>query len=130
MADELNGVRVVILAADGVEQVELEQSREAVTRAGASVTLLSVREGPIQAMNHDIDKGATFEVDGAVCGASPGDLDALILPGGACGGTLGSTRTSSSVGRSAASARSKAGPGSRGLSTLMPCRPRLVAKAA
>jgi protease I len=82
MTDELNGVRVAILAADGVEQVELEQPREAVTRAGARVTLLSVHDEQVQAMNHDIDKGDRFPVDAQVSGASPGDFDALILPGG------------------------------------------------
>ena len=35
MADELQGKTIAILAADGVEQVELEQPREAVDRAGA-----------------------------------------------------------------------------------------------
>ncbi|MDQ3433507.1 MAG: peptidase C56, partial [Actinomycetota bacterium] len=35
MADELQGKKVAILAADGVEQVELEQPRQAVEDAGA-----------------------------------------------------------------------------------------------
>jgi protease I len=82
VASELNGVRVAILAADGVEQVELEQPWDAVTRAGARVTLLSVHEGQIQAMNHDIEPGARFEVHAQAADASPGDFDALILPGG------------------------------------------------
>jgi hypothetical protein len=38
--------------------------------------------------------------------------------------------TSSTVGRSAASATSHAGPMSSGFSTSMPCRPRLRAKPA
>jgi protease I len=57
MTGQLNGIRVAVLAADGVEQVELEQPRDAVTRAGAQVTLLSLDKGQIQAMNHDIEPG-------------------------------------------------------------------------
>jgi protease I len=36
MANELNGKRVAILAADGVERVELEKRREAVTGGASS----------------------------------------------------------------------------------------------
>ncbi len=63
MADELNGMKIAILAADSVEQVELEKPREAVTEAGAQTELLSIQEGEIQAMNHDIDKADKFPVD-------------------------------------------------------------------
>jgi protease I len=82
MADELNGKKIAILAADGVEQVELEQPREAVQNAGADTELLSIQDGQIQAMNHDIDKGDTFPVDRLVGDASAGDYDGLLLPGG------------------------------------------------
>lgn len=82
MADALRGRRVAILATDGVEQVELERPRQAVEGAGAQVTLLSVHDGDIQAMNGDINKGATFPVDALVSDASPDDFDALLLPGG------------------------------------------------
>jgi protease I len=82
MAGELEGKRVAILAATGVEQVELEQPREAVQEAGAETELLSIEDGEIQAMNHDIDKGDTFPVDRQVSDASPDDYDALLLPGG------------------------------------------------
>jgi protease I len=82
MADELRGRRVAILATDGVEQVEYEQPRQAVEQAGAQVTLLSIHDGEIQAMNADIDKGDTFRVEQLVSEVSPDDFDALILPGG------------------------------------------------
>jgi protease I len=82
MADELQGKRIAILAATGVEQVELEQPREAVENAGAETEVLSIEPGEIQAMNHDIDKGDTFPVDRLVSDASPDDYDGLILPGG------------------------------------------------
>jgi protease I len=82
MADQLSGKKIAILAADGVEQVELEQPRQAVTEAGATVTLLSLGTGSIQAMNGDIEKGDTFDVDKAVADCTVDDFDGLVLPGG------------------------------------------------
>jgi protease I len=49
MANELEGQKIAILAADGVEQVELEESRRAVEEAGAETELLSIHSGEIQA---------------------------------------------------------------------------------
>jgi len=83
MADELEGKKIAILAADGVEQVELERPREAVEEAGAETELLSLESGEIQAVNNDADPGDTFQVDRAVAEASAEDYDGLILPGGA-----------------------------------------------
>jgi protease I len=82
MADELKGKKVAILAADGVEQVELVEPRKAVEDAGGTVELLSIEEGEIQAMEHDIDKKDTFPVDGLVGDADPDAYDGVILPGG------------------------------------------------
>jgi deglycase len=82
MAGELNERRVAILAADGVERVELEQPRAAVTDAGAEVELLSIHEGEIAARDHDLEEAGTFTVDGLVSDASVDDYDALLLPGG------------------------------------------------
>jgi len=84
MADELRDRKIAILAADGVEQVELEQPRQAVQDAGAQTTLLSLEDGEIQAMNSDINPADTFAVEGKVSDASIDDYDALILPGGTC----------------------------------------------
>lgn len=82
MANELDGVRIAILAADGVEQIELEQPREAVESAGASAEVVSLDSGEIQAMHGDIDKGDMVAVDRVVSEISAEDYDALILPGG------------------------------------------------
>ncbi|MDQ1672049.1 MAG: protease [Frankiaceae bacterium] len=82
MANELSGRRVAILAAAGVEQVELVEPRKALENAGATITLLSLETGPLQAVNGDINPGDTFEVDLAVGDASVDDFDALLLPGG------------------------------------------------
>jgi len=82
MADQLNNKKIAFLAADGVEQVELEQAREAVEQAGATVELLSLDDAEIQAMNSDINPADTFSVDKKVADASPDDYDGLVLPGG------------------------------------------------
>jgi protease I len=82
MAGELNGRRVAILAADGVERVELEQPRQALDEAGASTAVVSIKSGEIQARNHDLEDAGTFAVDQLVGGASVDDYDALLLPGG------------------------------------------------
>lgn len=80
--DTLTGRRIAILATDGVEQVELVQPREAVENAGATVTLVSLDHGDIQAMDSDVHAADTFTVDSVVADVSVDDFDALILPGG------------------------------------------------
>ncbi|MDA3630685.1 type 1 glutamine amidotransferase [Saccharopolyspora sp. WRP15-2] len=82
MTGQLSGRRVAILAADGVEQVELDRPRAELEEAGARAELLSTHRGEIQAMNHDIDKGDRFTVDRQVAEAAADDYDALVLPGG------------------------------------------------
>ncbi|MCV7090881.1 type 1 glutamine amidotransferase domain-containing protein [Mycobacterium interjectum] len=82
MSNELQGKKIAILAADGVEKVELEQPRAALQEAGAQVELLSLKDGEIQARNHDLEPAGTFPVDRAVSDASVGEFDGLILPGG------------------------------------------------
>jgi len=82
MAKQLSGKKVAILAADGVERVELEDPRAAVVSAGADTELLSVHDGEIQSMDHDIEPAKTVRVDRNVADASAEDYDALILPGG------------------------------------------------
>jgi protease I len=82
MSDRLQGKRIAILVAnEGVEQVELASPLAAVREAGAEVELLAPEEGEIQAFNH-LDKGKTFHSDKAVAEADPGDYDGLVLPGG------------------------------------------------
>jgi protease I len=82
MSNELQGLKIAILAADGVEKVELEQPRSVLEEAGAKVELLSLKEGEIQARNHDLEPAGTFTVDRTVADASVGDFDGLVLPGG------------------------------------------------
>ena len=82
MATTLNGLRVAILAADGVERVELEQPRQALDGAGAETVVVSLSDGEIQARNNDLEDAGTFSVDQVVGDVSPDDYDALLLPAG------------------------------------------------
>jgi protease I len=82
MAEELNGRQIAILAADGVERVELEQPRQALEDAGARTVVISIKSGEIQARNHDLEDAGTFAVDQLVGDVSVDDYDALLLPGG------------------------------------------------
>jgi protease I len=82
MAGKLEGKRVAIVVAnEGIEQVELTEPRKALEEAGATVELLAPETGEAQAFNH-LDKADTFPVDRAVGDADAGDYDALMLPGG------------------------------------------------
>lgn len=82
MANELQGKKIAILAADGVEKVELEQPREALQEAGAQVEVISLETGEIQARNHDLEPAGAFAVDRVVSDVKPDEFDGLVLPGG------------------------------------------------
>jgi protease I len=82
MSEELRGKRVAVLVAnEGVEQVELTSPIDAIRAAGAEVDLLAPEDEEIQAFNH-LDKGDTFSPDKAVADASAEDYAGLVLPGG------------------------------------------------
>lgn len=82
MADTLKDKKVAILVAnEGIEQVELTEPRKALEEAGATVELLAPESGEAQAFNH-LDKADAFPVDRVVGDADAGDYDALMLPGG------------------------------------------------
>jgi deglycase len=82
MAGELEGQKIAILAADGVERVELEEPRSAVEDAGAQTEVISIQDGEIQAKDHDLEDAGTFAVDRQVSEVSVDEFDALLLPGG------------------------------------------------
>jgi protease I len=81
MARKLDGKKVAILVADGFEQVELTEPRQALDEAGAETKIVSLKSGKIQGMQH-ADKGDTFEVDLTLDKARPEEFDALLIPGG------------------------------------------------
>jgi protease I len=82
MAGQLKGKRVAFLMAnEGVEQVELTESRKAIEEAGAQVDVIAPEAEQIQAVNH-LDKADRFDVDKTVSDANADDYDAVVLPGG------------------------------------------------
>ena len=54
--------KVAVLATDGFEQVELTEPVKALRAAGATVTIVSLKPGEIQGMNHH-EKGDKTKVD-------------------------------------------------------------------
>jgi protease I len=81
-AHRIDGKQVAFLvAAEGIEQVELTEPWKAVEQAGGTPKLVSPEAGKVQAFHH-LDKADTFEVDVAVSQADPAAFDALVLPGG------------------------------------------------
>src|SRR5690348_12345308 len=83
MADKnLQGVRVAILATDGVEDAELKDPRNALDEAGAKTTLIAPKSGTIYSMNHH-DKAAQYNVDQTLDQVRAEQFDTVLLPGGA-----------------------------------------------
>ena len=81
MTNDLTGKRIAIIAADGVEQVELTEPQSAVENAGAKVELISINEGAIQGVN-GMEKGDRFNVDRTFDEVAVDEYDGLIIPGG------------------------------------------------
>ena len=77
----LEGKKVAILVANGFEQVEMTEPREALENAGAGTALISPEDGEVKGMNHE-EPGDEFDVDVRLDDADAEDYDALLLPGG------------------------------------------------
>lgn len=77
----LTGKRIAVLAADGVEQAELETPVAALKAAGAEVAVVALRAGRIRGM-HVHQSADLLRVDRTVANASAADYDALLVPGG------------------------------------------------
>jgi len=79
----LQGKKVAFLvAAEGVEQVELTEPWATVEKGGGQpVLVVGDDSNKVQAFNH-LDKGDTFDADLPVTRAGVEDYDALVLPGG------------------------------------------------
>src|ERR671917_377907 len=80
MPNELNGRRIAFLATDGVEMSELTEPWKAVTGAGATAELVSIKRGEIQGKHGG--EGDTFPVDRLVHDVTADQYDGLVLPGG------------------------------------------------
>ena len=81
MAD-LKGIRVALLASDGVEQAELTEPQKFLQQLGAEVKVLAPDGEAIQAMQHD-QKTDKIPAQGSIEQANMGEYDAVLLPGGA-----------------------------------------------
>jgi len=81
MAGKLDGKTIALIAAEGVEQVELTEPWKAVEEAGGKPELISLEAGQVQAFNH-LDKGDTFSVDHTASDADASRYDGLVMPGG------------------------------------------------
>ncbi|WP_408873813.1 type 1 glutamine amidotransferase domain-containing protein [Gluconobacter roseus] len=75
-------VKVAALATNGLEEIELTGPQEALEKAGATVTVISLKAGEFQAVNKDIYPSNKIRADLAIADAKAEDYDALLLPGG------------------------------------------------
>jgi protease I len=81
MEQRLNGKKVAILVADGFEQDELEEPKQALDQAGAQTQIVSPSSGQVKGWQHT-QWGDAFPVDVPLEQANANDYDALLLPGG------------------------------------------------
>ena len=70
-----------LVAAEGIERVELTEPWAAVADAGFEPVLVSPESGEVQLFDH-LDKADTQKVDLTVADARADDFAALVLPGG------------------------------------------------
>ncbi len=80
-AEPLSSRRILIMAADGFEQSELEVPLERLQDAGADIDIASIEMGDITGWDED-DWGDEIEVDLKISDVNIDDFDALVLPGG------------------------------------------------
>lgn len=82
----LQGKRIAILIAPrGTEEPEFVKPRDAVTAAGATVSVIGLEAGEAETVNDDLDPAGRYAVDGTIAGASAADYDGLVVPGGCVG---------------------------------------------
>ena len=77
MANDLSGKRIAIVVANGFEQIEMTDPREALENAGAQTDLISIEDGEVKGWEHT-DWGDAFPVDVAIEEtASSGEIGVL-----------------------------------------------------
>src|ERR1700756_1174761 len=79
--ENLNGLKVAILIADGFEQVEMVEPRQALQEAGAETSIVSPKQKTVRGWQFK-EWGDEFPVDLPLDNADPENFDALLLPGG------------------------------------------------
>jgi protease I len=78
---EIHDARILILATDGFEQLELTVPRDELRKAGAKVDVATPDGKPIRGWNKT-DWGETVEADLKAADAGLDSYHALVLPGG------------------------------------------------
>jgi protease I len=78
---KLTGLKVAILATDGVEESELVRPRKALDDAGAVTTLVSPKKSKVKAWSAG-NWATEFPVNVHLFSANADAYDALLLPGG------------------------------------------------
>ncbi len=73
--------RIAVLAADGVEQAQLDAAVKQLRRAGAEIFILAPRPGKIQALRA-LKSGTKVPVDATLDEVHPASFAALVIPGG------------------------------------------------
>ncbi len=81
MNKDLNDKTIAILVADGFEQVELTEPRQALEHSGAQTLIISPAGEKVKGWS-STHWGDEFKVDVPLENAHPDDYDALLLPGG------------------------------------------------
>lgn len=80
--NRLSGRRIAVLVAnEGVEEVELVEPMRALEEAGATTVLVAPEPGDVQAFDH-LDKAGTHRVGATTGDVSADEFDAVLLPGG------------------------------------------------
>lgn len=72
-----SGKRVAVVLARNFEDIEATSPIEALTGAGAEITIVGTETGPIEGK-----KGAVLEATTTFGDVSPADFDMLVIPGG------------------------------------------------
>ncbi|MEJ1222527.1 type 1 glutamine amidotransferase domain-containing protein [Sediminicola sp. 1XM1-17] len=78
---KLENKKVAILATDGFEKSELFQPMEALKNEGATVHIISTKDGVIKSWDKT-DWGNSIKVDKKISEAKEADYHSLVLPGG------------------------------------------------
>lgn len=73
--------RIAFLVANGFEEVELSEPRQALTQAGADTKIISTEKDKVKSWDKT-DWGKDYKVDIHLDQANANDFDALVLPGG------------------------------------------------
>jgi protease I len=80
-AMQLENKKIAILATNGFEQSELEVPRDKLKAAGATVDVISLKDGEIKGWDMK-DWGRPVKVDKTLSQVSADEYDAIVLPGG------------------------------------------------